>query len=288
MYGANSTLSNPISIYPLGELCKHSVQGPRLNGKKEEMAGKMYGPDRRLDLSVHQEMPILQYIPILKEGSMYSSCLSLSGNSNHVKASAVVCFCMTSYSPLPGIGYCDTSLSVRAHSSETEHISVTDFVISCELENLSQIQLSRSHVREVCVRQISCSSQRWGVEPLSRTAHTDTKIGSRELLQVCLKSMVLSESAHRPDMYTFTDLPFQNTRLLSSATPCREFYLRSRVKLKSFDLETTVNPPSAQLGPPKVDPELAFESLNCAINLDMALIILWEVRCSLRVTQLCN
>lgn len=36
------------------------VQGPRLNSKKEEMAQKIYGPDRRLDLVIQQEMPMLQ------------------------------------------------------------------------------------------------------------------------------------------------------------------------------------------------------------------------------------
>ena len=35
------------------------VQGPRLNVSKEEKTGKVYGPDRRLDLVVLEEMPIL-------------------------------------------------------------------------------------------------------------------------------------------------------------------------------------------------------------------------------------
>ncbi|XP_070190978.1 trafficking protein particle complex subunit 8-like isoform X2 [Littorina saxatilis] len=35
------------------------VQGPRLNVSKEEKTGKVYGPDRRLDLAVQEEMPIL-------------------------------------------------------------------------------------------------------------------------------------------------------------------------------------------------------------------------------------
>ena len=39
---------------------KIEVQGPRLNAKKDEMVNKMYGPDRRLDLTVLEEMPILQ------------------------------------------------------------------------------------------------------------------------------------------------------------------------------------------------------------------------------------
>lgn len=39
---------------------KLEVQGPRLNNTKEEKASKMYGPDRRLDLVIQQEMPLLQ------------------------------------------------------------------------------------------------------------------------------------------------------------------------------------------------------------------------------------
>ena len=35
------------------------VQGPRLNVTKEDKRGKVYGPDRRLDLLVQEEMPIL-------------------------------------------------------------------------------------------------------------------------------------------------------------------------------------------------------------------------------------
>ena len=36
------------------------VQGPRLNASKEEKTGKMYGPDRRLDLLVVPHMPQLK------------------------------------------------------------------------------------------------------------------------------------------------------------------------------------------------------------------------------------
>ncbi|CAI9716399.1 particle complex subunit 8-like isoform X1 [Octopus vulgaris] len=36
------------------------VQGPRLNSNKEERASKVYGPDRRLDLVIKQQMPILK------------------------------------------------------------------------------------------------------------------------------------------------------------------------------------------------------------------------------------
>ena len=52
------------------------VQGPRLNSKKEEMAYKVYGPDRRLDLVIQQEMPLLQ----VRMGQLiprFSPCLFL-------------------------------------------------------------------------------------------------------------------------------------------------------------------------------------------------------------------
>lgn len=47
------------TVYVRGKQ-KIEVQGPRLNNKKEEMASKAYGPDRRLDLTIEQHMPFLQ------------------------------------------------------------------------------------------------------------------------------------------------------------------------------------------------------------------------------------
>ena len=55
------------------------VQGPRLNVSKEEKTGKVYGPDRRLDLVVHEEMPILNVsvgrrVPWILGGWEHSEC----------------------------------------------------------------------------------------------------------------------------------------------------------------------------------------------------------------------
>ena len=55
------------------------VQGPRLNVSKEEKTGKVYGPDRRLDLVVHEEMPILNVsvgrrVPWILGGWGHSEC----------------------------------------------------------------------------------------------------------------------------------------------------------------------------------------------------------------------
>jgi hypothetical protein len=55
--GQKSSASNTLCVRGKQKL---EVQGPRLNTSKEEKASKMYGPDRRLDLVVQQEMPQLQ------------------------------------------------------------------------------------------------------------------------------------------------------------------------------------------------------------------------------------
>lgn len=56
-----STTSKPSYISSICVRGKQrlEVQGPRLNVSKEEKTGKVYGPDRRLDLVVQEEMPIL-------------------------------------------------------------------------------------------------------------------------------------------------------------------------------------------------------------------------------------
>ncbi|CAG5114906.1 unnamed protein product [Candidula unifasciata] len=41
---------------------KLEPQGPRLNATKEERTEKLYGPDRRLDLLIHEEMPSLEVV----------------------------------------------------------------------------------------------------------------------------------------------------------------------------------------------------------------------------------
>ncbi|XP_060083234.1 trafficking protein particle complex subunit 8-like [Ylistrum balloti] len=55
--GPKPNMSNTIFVRGKQKL---EVQGPRLNITKEDKANKMYGPDRRLDLVIQQEMPLLQ------------------------------------------------------------------------------------------------------------------------------------------------------------------------------------------------------------------------------------
>lgn len=61
--GANSSsLSSPILVSGKVHL---EVQGPRLNSTKDERLGKMYGPDKRLNLIIMDKMPKLEVTPTL-------------------------------------------------------------------------------------------------------------------------------------------------------------------------------------------------------------------------------
>jgi hypothetical protein len=60
------------------------VQGPRLNNTKEEKMSKMYGPDRRLDLLIISQMPLLQvcFIPLSSDSTEFRFSFLFSAGGN--------------------------------------------------------------------------------------------------------------------------------------------------------------------------------------------------------------
>ncbi|XP_060558094.1 trafficking protein particle complex subunit 8-like isoform X2 [Ruditapes philippinarum] len=361
------------TVYVRGKQ-KIEVQGPRLNTKKEEMASKVYGPDRRLDLTIHEQMPLLEVSfvdfpktllcgevhPVtvhftntgssplhkLKVASSNPKCFVIGQNISNEHSSSV--YNVTDKSSdsisvncdlkvkrvidieIPGgilhskstmgiqlwirgndIGgnhqvdflfYYELaenpqkrkyrilrhnvlvntaeSLSVRAVAQKAcknskELTSTGQFLISCEMENLSQQQLGRVYVSEIRIKQISCASSRWTIDTLTSHSQKEVCIGSREMLQVCLKaSMLQKEKVSNCDV-TFTDLTLHDGKILSGRTPCLDFYQRSRVKLKPLEDEASQTQTPSQILAPKEKVD-QFESLNSAIQLGMSLIILWQ------------
>jgi len=65
-------------------------------------------------------------------------------------------------------------------------------------------------------------------------------------------------------------------QVCSSETPCCEFYQCSKVKLKTLEEDAYIPTASAQLAPKK-DLGPNFDNLNCAIDLGITLVILWQV-----------
>ncbi|KAL4234283.1 Trafficking protein particle complex 8 [Mactra antiquata] len=376
-----STIAGPkasyvSTVYVRGKQ-KIEVQGPRLNNKKEEMAVKTYGPDRRLDLTIQEEMPLLQvsflnFPRTLLCGEVHPVTLSFTNVGSSpmhklmVASSNPKCFVLGTVLNKHNLGgvyksssvkdelncvKCDTdnvgrvtlidlpggvlhpkgsfsiqlwirgndiggnheidflfyyesaqkstkpryrllrhnvlvntveSLSVRAvaqkacrHSTSNDTSNIGQMLISCEMENLSQQQSGRAHVQQIEVKQISCASKNWTIHSLTSTIKADVHIGSRELLQICLKAVNLSSNDNTTDGTTFTDLSFHGDKIVSSESPCRQFYERSNIKLKALDEETfQSSTPSQNIQ--SVENMDEFQSLNCAIELGISLIILWQ------------
>ncbi|XP_071092381.1 trafficking protein particle complex subunit 8-like isoform X2 [Haliotis cracherodii] len=366
------------SVYVRGKQ-KLEVQGPRLNASKDDKTSKLYGPDRRLDLTVHEEMPILEVsfcdfpdsllcgevhciemevrntgrsplhqlkvtsthpdfftfgcsqdlpkypyvyqtrsvdsdisnpidscsvrsvpdvidIPIegniLRPGDTRSLPMWLRGND--IGGVHEVDF-LFYYEPLNtqakdkdsvrhrvlrhrAVVNTVESLSVRAMVtkpsacvSSSDRQELKSCIISCELENLSQVQVQRPHIQEVQVTQVSCASQDWVVNSLSISDQKDVRIGSRHILQLALKGTKCETDGN----LMFSEVFFDMQKINSVQTPCCDFYFRSPAcrQISSSTGDTTLLPiPSYRSAPTQPD----FSSLNKAREVKLTLIILWK------------
>lgn len=167
------------------------------------------------------------------------------------------------------------SLSVRAvarrgNSSSQTRGSTGSCIVFCELENLSQVQAQRAHVKEVQINQVSCASDKWTIQHLSSQQNkSEIQVGSRETMQICLKAIrspTNIELIKGKDCVLFSDVSFDNQQICSSLTPCADFYFRSKSKAKLFsdDEDLLVNTSGDQM------------DLKCAIQIGLTLVIIWK------------
>ncbi|KAK3581188.1 hypothetical protein CHS0354_024722 [Potamilus streckersoni] len=385
--GSGPKASYVSTVYVRGKQ-KLEVQGPRLNNKKEEMVNKMYGPDRRLDLVIQQEMPLLQvsfsnFPKSLLCGEVHPIVVYFTNSgSSPLHRLKVACsnpkfFTLSSHGESPkfaGVYHTDNitdginrthftttlnckdagnvnrvvdisipngilqpkstisipawirgddiggihevdflfyyepvqkmskirhrllrhttivntieSLSVRAvayRASKYDSFACDGKVgacfLSCEMENLSQVQIQKKHVKQIQIVQISCASPHWVLKGVSTSQDShDVTIGSREILQLCLrgeKQSNLTESVHlKGNTLLFTDIVL-SSQISSSKSPCVDFYYRSQTCFKPLE-EETVQKSSSNFDVSVKSIEADLSHLNCAIELGMTLIILWQ------------
>uniref|UniRef100_A0A3P8X173 Trafficking protein particle complex subunit 8 n=1 Tax=Cynoglossus semilaevis TaxID=244447 RepID=A0A3P8X173_CYNSE len=127
------------------------------------------------------------------------------------------------------------SLSVQASASRssvpphhsTKEKGSSGTLVFIDVEN---INTSESGVREFHIIQVSSSSQHWlFVSVLSSLP--DCKLGSRERAKLCFRATRCKPPRATSDTvkkYTFADLNLGNERIISSSTPCGDFFFRCR------------------------------------------------------------
>ncbi|XP_051953858.1 trafficking protein particle complex subunit 8-like isoform X2 [Xyrauchen texanus] len=126
------------------------------------------------------------------------------------------------------------SLSVRAtacrsntlHSREREEKNGSMLVL-VDVEN---INTSEAGVREFHIVQVSSSSRHWRLHKcINPAGDKDSKLASRERGKLCFRATrcrtedVTSDAAEK---YTFADLNLGNEQIVSSTTPCADFFFR--------------------------------------------------------------
>ncbi|KAM8874029.1 trafficking protein particle complex subunit 8 isoform 2-T2 [Spinachia spinachia] len=140
------------------------------------------------------------------------------------------------------------SLSVQAsacRSSVPPHHRLDDHssggtLVFVDVEN---INTSEAGVREFHIVQVSSSSQHWRLHKWINPANdTDCKLGSRERAKLCFRAtrcqprvpgtpdfyqrVLPQATSDASEKYTFADVNLGNERIISSSTPCGDFFFR--------------------------------------------------------------
>uniref|UniRef100_A0A674PQB4 Trafficking protein particle complex subunit 8 n=1 Tax=Takifugu rubripes TaxID=31033 RepID=A0A674PQB4_TAKRU len=180
------------------------------------------------------------------------------------------------------------SLSVRASACVSnvpqqqlvEDGSTGGMLIFVDVENLN---VSDTTVREFHIMQISSSSQNWCLcKCINPAREEDCKLGSQERAKLCFKATRCKQ--HSGNFYdveklTFADLNLGRERIISSSTPCGEFFSWSHHILKSQQ-RATVAPSGSRTQPWSA----AAEGGSCDLanivkqsnELDLNIIIIWK------------
>ncbi|XP_056234287.1 trafficking protein particle complex subunit 8 isoform X1 [Seriola aureovittata] len=127
------------------------------------------------------------------------------------------------------------SLSVQASASRSSvppHHSLDDkgsggTLVFIDVEN---INASESGVREFHIVQVSSSSQHWRLHKcINPSRDKDCKLTSRERAKLCFRATRCKPhqaTSGAVQKYTFADLNLGNERIISSSTPCGDFFFR--------------------------------------------------------------
>ncbi|XP_067454174.1 trafficking protein particle complex subunit 8 isoform X1 [Thunnus thynnus] len=182
------------------------------------------------------------------------------------------------------------SLSVQAsacRSSVPPHHSLDDkgsggTLVFIDVEN---INTSEAGVREFHIVQVSSSSQHWRLQKCINPAKDkDCKLTSRERAKLCFRATRCKPhqaTSGAVKKYTFADLNLGNERIISSATPCGDFFFRCCLSSESQRVDVasarTSSSSKSQGSVPAVDRTSDITNMVKKCNeLDLNIIVIWK------------
>ncbi|KAK9519979.1 hypothetical protein VZT92_022668 [Zoarces viviparus] len=178
------------------------------------------------------------------------------------------------------------SLSVQAsacRSSVPPHRSLDDkgsggTLVFVDVEN---INTSEAGVREFHIIQVSSSSQHWRLHKCINPANDkDCKLTSRERAKLCFRASRCKPHQATSDAvekYTFADLNLGNERIISSSTPCGDFFFRGCRTVEAQRVDGTSSRTSSSSKSHSSVPTEDISSIVKKCNeLDLNLIVIWK------------
>uniref|UniRef100_A0A8C8K811 Trafficking protein particle complex 8 n=1 Tax=Oncorhynchus tshawytscha TaxID=74940 RepID=A0A8C8K811_ONCTS len=183
------------------------------------------------------------------------------------------------------------SLSVRAtacrsntlpeEEEEEEEERNGSMLVFVDVENINS---SEAGVREFHIAQVSSSSKQWRLHKCINPAEDkDCKLTSRERGKLCFRATrckPLQVTLKAAEKYTFADLSLGNELIITSTTPCADFFFRRCQPLDSLRppvaMETQGRHSRSQgVGHGGGDKDIAGVVRKCN-EVDLDIIILWK------------
>ncbi|KAF7646234.1 hypothetical protein LDENG_00191260, partial [Lucifuga dentata] len=168
--------------------------------------------------------------------------------------------------------------SIPSQENQDDRVS-SSMLVFVDVEN---INTSEAGVREFHIVQVSSSSQRWRLHRCINPAKDkDCKLTSRERAKLCFRAVPCKPHQDAVEKYTFADLNLGNERIISSTTPCGDFFFRCCRTSESQRTDVASARPSthsrSQGSAPSEDSAADITSIIKKCNeLDLHIIIIWK------------
>ncbi|XP_027035371.2 trafficking protein particle complex subunit 8 isoform X1 [Tachysurus fulvidraco] len=171
------------------------------------------GPDRE---GVHEIHFLFYYESVEKNAKLSHRVLRHTAficASRSLSARVTACHSNT----LPG----------KVHREERDEERCGSMLVFVDVEN---INTSEAGVREFHIVQVSSSSRQWRLlKCINPAGDKDSKLGSRERGKLCFRATrcrTQEATSDTVEKYTFADLNLGNEQIVSSMTPCADFFFR--------------------------------------------------------------
>ncbi|XP_066481458.1 trafficking protein particle complex subunit 8 isoform X3 [Tiliqua scincoides] len=157
----------------------------------------------------------------------------------------------------------------RSNTLEDEKGEGDNMLVFVDVEN---INTSEAGVKEFHIVQVSSNSKNWKLqESINLSEDKDIKLANREKGKLCLKATRCKNPAEN---YTFADVVFGNEQIISSTSPCADFFFRSLYS----ELKRTRTQQNMQTlqGAAKQSLDSAVSLIQKCSEVDLNIIVLWK------------